>query len=608
MRAVAGVMIMLMLTGSSRANGDYDAGSQYAGSVQSKGTQALTNFKPADSLPNYNARPSESGYYGGVTTPSTNLDTQGNQVLAGSEAGQAVTSSMLNNPAEAISMDAPFIAAGTDAQSTAESVTNGTFDNCTAASVNKSVFTNYVCERDTNVSQTCTRTASITGHYEDTTEVRTITIDSSALSFAVTNGQFMATYPMPAGQVMNATLTYSWNKRLAFGSPAWTMTVTALGQRTLMSSENGSAGLPIGQAFTEGEALPVVVLSQANDVPSTANIWRMTNMRYHFVVTITMRVVVKAWVPSVAWSESCPFDKSQGALTNTECTVAGGDRSVVVDGKTYTVHSDCWGYTDTYRTQTADEGSCTAYVNNSACTLATRQCAYSLDGFCLHENATYSCETKVSGSGMMCGGQFFCTDGSCAQVASGNTNDFKTAISQLAAVAAAGKDVAELNGINVRAFTGNGQSCRKASAGFNNCCKGGGWGSDVGLAHCNSEEKALGQARERLLTVDVGEYCSTKVLGVCIQKKRAYCVFESKLAQIVQQQGRQWQLGIGFGNPESPDCNGITVEQLQAINFEKLDFSNFYADLENGSAIPEDNALIERVKSQIAAKVEAGTQ
>ncbi|WP_206602417.1 type-F conjugative transfer system mating-pair stabilization protein TraN [Chimaeribacter arupi] len=599
---------MILLTGSSRANGDYDAGSQYAGSVQSKGTQALTNFKPADNLPNYDAKPSESGYYGGVTIPSTNLDTQGNQVLAGSEAGQAVTSSMLNNPAEAISMDAPFIAAGTDAQSTAESVTNGTFDNCTAASVNKSVFTNYVCERDTNVSQTCTRTASITGHYEDTTEVRKITIDSSALNFAVTNGQFMATYPMPAGQVMNATLTYSWNKRLAFGSPAWTMAVTVLGQRTLMSSENGSAGLPIGQAFTEGETLPVVVLSQANDVPSTANIWQFPNMRYHFVLSITMRVVVKAWVPSVAWSESCPFDKSQGALTNTECTVAGGDRSVVVDGKTYTVHSDCWGYTDTYLTQTADEGSCTAYVNNAACTLATRQCAYSLDGFCLHENATYSCETKVSGSGMMCGGQFFCTDGSCVQVASGNTNDFKTAISQLAAVAAAGKDVAELNGINVRAFTGNGQSCRKASAGFNNCCKGGGWGSDVGLAHCNSEEKALGQARERLLTVDVGEYCSTKVLGVCLQKKRAYCVFESKLAQIVQQQGRQWQLGIGFGNPESPDCNGITVEQLQAINFEKLDFSNFYADLENGSAIPEDNALIERVKSQISAKVEAGTQ
>ena len=69
---------------------------------------------------------------------------------------------------------------------------------------------------------------------------------------------------------------------------------------------------------------------------------------------------------------------------------------------------------------------------------------------------------------------------------------------------------------------------------------------DVGLASCSSEEKALGEARQRKLTVDIGEFCSKKVLGVCVEKKRSYCVFESKLAQIVQQQGRQWQLGVGL--------------------------------------------------------------
>ncbi|WP_343118844.1 conjugal transfer protein TraN, partial [Escherichia coli] len=61
----------------------------------------------------------------------------------------------------------------------------------------------------------------------------------------------------------------------------------------------------------------------------------------------------------------------------------------------------------------------------------------------------------------------------------------------------------------------------------------------------------------------VGEFCSKKVLGVCLQKKRSYCQFDSKLAQIVQQQGRNGQLRIGFGSAKHPDCRGITVDELQ---------------------------------------------
>jgi conjugal transfer mating pair stabilization protein TraN len=267
------------------------------------------------------------------------------------------------------------------------------------------------------------------------------------------------------------------------------------------------------------------------------------------------------------------------------------------------MYSDCWAYKDSYLTQSQSEGSCSQYINDPACTVANRQCAYELDGFCLHENLTYSCEHKTTGSGVMCGGTFFCKDGSCAQAEAGKNNAFQKAVSELAAVAAAGKDVAELNGADVRAFTGKAQFCKKFAAGFSNCCKDSGWGQDIGLASCSSEEKALGEARQRKLTIDIGEFCSKKVLGVCVEKKRSYCVFDSKLAQIVQQQGRQWQLGVGFGGASSPDCRGITVEQLQAINFDNLDFSNFYEDLQNGSTVPEDNALLQRVQQQIKDQV-----
>jgi conjugal transfer mating pair stabilization protein TraN len=324
-----------------------------------------------------------------------------------------------------------------------------------------------------------------------------------------------------------------------------------------------------------------------------------------FVLNLTVMVQEQEWREQPSWPGACALSQEVGAqLISSTCSVGGGERQIVVDGVAHSVYSDCWQYTDTYRTQEADEGTCASYAANSACTLATQQCAYSLDGICLHQNVTYSCEKKITGSGMVCGGEFFCTDGTCAQAVNGQSDSFQKAVSQLAAVAAAGQDVAELNDVSVSAFTGRGQSCRKAAVGFNNCCKASGWGSDVGLANCSSDEKALGKAKERLLTVDVGEYCSKKVLGVCLEKKRSYCVFDSKLAQIVQQQGRQWQLGIGFGSSESPNCSGINVAQLQALNFAIMDFKNFYADLENGSAIPDGDALAGRIKEQVAAQMQ----
>ncbi|HBC5974099.1 TPA: conjugal transfer protein TraN, partial [Escherichia coli] len=101
---------------------------------------------------------------------------------------------------------------------------------------------------------------------------------------------------------------------------------------------------------------------------------------------------------------------------------------------------------------------------------------------CLHEYATYSCESKTSGKVMVCGGDVFCLDGECDKAQSGKSNDFAEAVSQLAALAAAGKDVAALNGVDVRAFTGQAKFCKKAAAGYSNCCKDSGWGQDIGLA------------------------------------------------------------------------------------------------------------------------------
>lgn len=607
MSVLAIATTMASVNAFADADAQYRAGADFARQVQGQGESSLKNFNPSASIPNYTASPGEKKYYGGVTaTGDGALKADGTTGWTTNEATKAVTDSFVNNPKEPISPDAPFIKASQDVQSRADTIIGKTGQTqCEAQNISRSEFTNYTCERDLLVEQACTRTASITGHYEDTSETKQIVIQSQNISFASSEAGYTGTWTAPVtGKVVAATATYSWNKRLAFSNPNWFMRVTTPFGLISMDNDTGSLALSSGMQLKKGAGMVFSIRTRRNN-PTTDSIWKHSNMRYSFTVTLQIEIPAKKWVPDVVWNESCPFSKSEGTLKKTECIEPGSTKTVVVDGVSYPVTQACWKYKDTYMTQAADNGTCKTYMNNPACTLASRTCAFTAeDGSgCLHEYATYSCETRTSGQVMICGGDTFCLDGDCERAQNGKNNDFAPVVSALAALAAAGKDVAAINSVSVRAFTGSAKFCKKFAAGFSSCCKDGGWGQDVGLARCSSEEKALGKAKENKLTVSIGEFCSKKVLGVCLEKKRSYCQFDSKLAQIVQQQGRNGQLHIGFGKASSPDCRGITQTELQQIKFDKLDFSNFFDDLQKNKKIPDNDTLTKRVREEIAAQL-----
>ena len=607
MSVLAIATTMASVNAFADADAQYRAGADFARQVQGQGESSLKNFNPSASIPNYTASPGEKKYYGGVTaTGDGALKADGTTGWTTNEATKAVTDSFVNNPKEPISPDAPFIKASQDVQSRADTIIGKTGQTqCEAQNISRSEFTNYTCQRDLLVEQACTRTASITGHYEDTSETKQIVIQSQNISFASSEAGYTGTWTAPVtGKVVAATATYSWNKRLAFSNPNWFMRVTTPFGLISMDNDTGSLALSSGMQLKKGAGMVFSIRTRRNN-PTTDSIWKHSNMRYSFTVTLQIEIPAKKWVPDVVWNESCPFSKSEGTLKKTECIEPGSTKTVVVDGVSYPVTQACWKYKDTYMTQAADNGTCKTYMNNPACTLASRTCAFTAeDGSgCLHEYATYSCETRTSGQVMICGGDTFCLDGDCERAQNGKNNDFAPVVSALAALAAAGKDVAAINSVNVRAFTGSAKFCKKFAAGFSSCCEDGGWGQDVGLAGCSSEEKALGKAKENKLTVSIGEFCSKKVLGVCLEKKRSYCQFDSKLAQIVQQQGRNGQLHIGFGKASSPDCRGITQTELQQIKFDKLDFSNFFDDLQKNKKIPDNDTLTKRVREEIAAQL-----
>ncbi|HCC3316844.1 TPA: type-F conjugative transfer system mating-pair stabilization protein TraN [Salmonella enterica subsp. enterica serovar Typhimurium] len=594
-------LFLLLAAGQAQAdsNSDYRAGSDFAHQIKGQGTGSIRNFNPQESIPGYNANPDETKYYGGVTAGGdSGLKNDGTTQWATGETGKTITESFMNKPKDILSPDAPFIEKGRDVVNRADSIVGNTGQQCSAQEINRSEFTNYTCERDTTVEEYCTRTATITGDWRETTEVRTYTL--TAFSFSRSGKQIVFSVTVPeAGTISSASLNvitqnYLWNSRAGFMNTIFNMTwgsTITLGGAT-------------GMMLSKGQILSGTSCSGNGSCTGTLDdriFNELTSGRTTFTLTLVMQVKDREWIPRVEWVESCPFNKADGVLKGTECSEPGGTKTGVMEGKPWSLTEACWAYRDKYVTQSADNGTCQAYVDNPACTLATRQCAfYSGEGTCLHEYATYSCESKTSGKVMICGGDVFCLDGECDKAQSGKSNDFGEAVSQLAALAAAGKDVAALNGIDVRAFTGQAKFCKKAAAGYSNCCKDSGWGQDIGLAKCSSDEKALAKAKTNKLTVSVGEFCSKKVLGVCLEKKRSYCQFDSKLAQIVQQQGRNGQLHISFGSSKHPDCRGITVDELQQIKFDQLDLTNFYEDLMNNQKIPNSGALTEKVKEQIA--------
>jgi conjugal transfer mating pair stabilization protein TraN len=109
---------------------------------------------------------------------------------------------------------------------------------------------------------------------------------------------------------------------------------------------------------------------------------------------------------------------------------------------------------------------------------------------------------------------------------------------------------------------------------------------------CTEEEVKLNMLKSQKLCTQpgtVGNYCSAKGIAGCIARKQAYCCFSSPLARIIQEQGRG-QLGLSFGDPKNPTCDGIPVSQLKELDFNKIDFSEWIGMLMVSSHLPRTAA------------------
>jgi hypothetical protein len=100
-------------------------------------------------------------------------------------------------------------------------------------------------------------------------------------------------------------------------------------------------------------------------------------------------------------------------------------------------------------------------------------------------------------------------------------------------------------------------------------------------ASCLSAEIQEATEQKNGLCHIVGSYCSKKTLFICMTEKQTSCCFSSKLARIIQEQGRPQLQSFSnkWGSAKNPDCRGFTPEEFQSLNFATMDLSEYISDV-----------------------------
>ena len=257
----------------------------------------------------------------------------------------------------------------------------------------------------------------------------------------------------------------------------------------------------------------------------------------------------------------------------------------LIDGIPVTRH--CWGMEQTYSCADGVNSSCTPLLDQG-CSNTASVCTRFSNEQCEATSKTFQCTEKTCFPDKeVCPDVVGCTDGSCDTTVASESNDINEGLSRLGTLAGTAEDAAA-NQTHLgqgSIFKGDAQECEKYPWGIRDCCTDSGFLE--GLLNCPAKLQVLQRAKVENRVVSLGHY-KHHILGTT---HHVYCVFPTKLAGIVQIQGRGAQLHVPFGSPEKPDCRGLTPEQLEGLDFKRLDISPLVADITGRKSLPSDASV-----------------
>lgn len=150
-------------------------------------------------------------------------------------------------------------------------------------------------------------------------------------------------------------------------------------------------------------------------------------------------------------------------------------------------------------------------------------------------------------------------------------------------------------------FSGKKSQCSKSVQEellYDCCFSFHGLANELKLSKCTTEELTLAEMKEKGLCHYIGSYDEKFLNFWTSRKEHVFCCFPSKLGRVLQENARD-QLALAWGTAEKPDCRGLTQEELQKVDFAKLDLSEVYEASPSIDMTTKITALEERLKKQI---------
>jgi len=307
------------------------------------------------------------------------------------------------------------------------------------------------------------------------------------------------------------------------------------------------------------------------------------------------------YVPEDRWDDGCLGLASARSCTfqSEQCVQPSATRIF----QTIPVTRDCWEKESGYfcNAKNLSTETC-APLRNLGCEQINSICQERTDGGCSRYLRNYRCPIKqCKDTGIICNGQSYCLDGDCVKHQKQPDADFQKAVSTLSGSLDAAKQFDQHY-----IFAGKAHSCRNFMLGAAYCCADDGWLVNTHLLNCNKDEKELGHAKENGLAHYIGRYEEGCVGDVCLKKIKSYCTYPTKLVRIIQEQGAEKQLHHDVGDAKDPVCSGLTVDELQKIDFSKIDFKEFYDDIAKNQSIEDQTKLNQRIQEKMKHFIDEG--
>lgn len=543
----------------------------------------VKNLDPNTVFDRYTTHPETTKYYGGVTQADTEKMHHDAIQSKNSESGKVITSSMIEHPHFVINPSDPDMQHAQLLQREAYNIVHGMTSQYVDCKPKEKCFQQYeekFCEEAPQaIFQTCKKT----------------------LIVEVMRHENITHYPLVAN------LSVKDKNYAGVSMSPVTGIIGFLGPKDAKFSLGGRLPANLDCHSLQGAILSTRGNAKLDTIhfPSCANGMQLDmhiSDGHQRDITIDMAYKTMTYDVKDRWVDECESNRKDATckLQSQQCDMPESTR--MIEG--IPVTRACWQESFNYMCRGGSgEGTCLP-LRTAGCEQVGSVCIEKTNDQCTLYHQTYRCVTENCSptTDVICGnGQDYCLDGSCTDKSYAQSQDFAKGVSALSAVSDAGKQIDQTD---MKVFTGHASSCSEIPVGFSNCCTEKGWGQDLELDHCSDGEKKLHVARDNKQAIKVGRYCSGPEPFPCIEHTQVFCVFGSKLANIIQEQGRQGQLHLDFGNAKHPECSGISFEQLQAIDLAKIDFQAFFNEELSKNVKNQDPDLkkIQEVMQQHVAK------